>query len=184
MKKPQSVYFLQNKSFSALALAALVSLSACGVGDLDAESQRNLAIAQGQTPLPGATPSPSPGVSGAPTPTPAPVPAASPSASPSASPAPSASPTPTPTANTANGKQLYDSVRGNTISCSSCHSNIAGKTVGPSMDPTYGKLHRAANNSAVISQAIRDDKGGMGQYANLFSASELADIAAYIGDPK
>jgi mono/diheme cytochrome c family protein len=177
---------------ATLALAALISLTACGVGELDAESQRALAISQGQTPQPGVTPAPSAAPTPAPSastppaasPSPSRTPSASPapSAAPTASPAPSPSPAPTPAASAANGKQLFNSQRAGKTSCQTCHGDISGKSVGPNMDFT-GKLSLAANNPSVISQAITTDKGGMGQLKNLYSAAELADMAAYIAGP-
>eukprot|EP01030_Chromulinospumella_sphaerica_P007375 gene7375-7216_t len=76
-----------------------------------------------------------------------------------------------------NGKTLYQNgpVSGGTA-CASCH--------GPSPANNVNGILRAANNPAVISSAFAANRGGMGSLFNgKFSAAELADLAAYIGNP-
>lgn len=76
-----------------------------------------------------------------------------------------------------NGKTLYlnGPVSGG-ASCASCH--------GPSPANNVNGILRAANAPSVISAAFAANKGGMGALFNgKFSAAELADLAAFIGDP-
>jgi cytochrome c553 len=75
-----------------------------------------------------------------------------------------------------NGKKLY--LNGPTsggTSCASCHSS----------DPTnnINNIQIAANNSAAISNAIAQNRGGMGIFRNKFTSSELSDLAAFIANP-
>jgi thiol-disulfide isomerase/thioredoxin/cytochrome c553 len=76
-----------------------------------------------------------------------------------------------------NGKSLY--LNGPTsggTSCAACHSaspanNVSGVLAG-------------ANAPSVISSAIATNRGGMGSlYNGKFSASEIGDLAAFIGNP-
>lgn len=75
------------------------------------------------------------------------------------------------------GKVLYNSTPGGT-SCanSSCHTaNVAANR---------NKLLRGANNPALIQSAINNNTGGMGIYRNnVLTAADVADIAAFIGNP-
>ena len=66
------------------------------------------------------------------------------------------------------GKLLYPS------SCSSCHGT----------DPTRDRndVMSGANSASKIQRAIDRDKGGMGVLSGL-SATDVADIAAYLGNP-
>src|SRR5471032_2985554 len=76
-----------------------------------------------------------------------------------------------------NGKSLFlnGPVSGG-ASCASCH--------GPSPANNVNGILAAANNPGVISSAFAQNLGGMGSLFNgKFSASELADLAAFIGDP-
>src|SRR5471032_128452 len=76
-----------------------------------------------------------------------------------------------------NGKSLFlnGPVSGG-ASCASCH--------GPSPANNVNGILAAANNPGVISSAFAQNLGGMGTLFNgKFSASELADLAAFIGDP-
>ncbi|MBY0241349.1 MAG: choice-of-anchor D domain-containing protein, partial [Burkholderiaceae bacterium] len=84
---------------------------------------------------------------------------------------------PAQAADALNGKSLYlNGTASGGPSCASCHgaspaSNISG-------------IRRAANNPAVISNAFAANRGGMGALFNgKFSAAEIADLAAFIGNP-
>lgn len=76
-----------------------------------------------------------------------------------------------------NGKSLY--LNGPTsggTTCASCH--------GPTPANNVNGILAAANNPAVISSAFAANRGGMGSLFNgKFSAAELADLAAFIGNP-
>jgi len=79
--------------------------------------------------------------------------------------------------NALNGRSLYlNGPVGGGANCASCHSaNPANNVSG---------ILRGANSPAVISAAIAANRGGMGTLFNgRFSAAELADLAAFIGDP-
>ncbi|WP_369679806.1 choice-of-anchor D domain-containing protein [Janthinobacterium sp. PC23-8] len=76
-----------------------------------------------------------------------------------------------------NGKNLYlnGPVSGGT-SCASCH--------GASPASNVNGIRAAANNPGVISNAFAANRGGMGSLFNgKFSAAEIADLAAFIGNP-
>ncbi|HEX7983525.1 MAG TPA: choice-of-anchor D domain-containing protein [Duganella sp.] len=76
-----------------------------------------------------------------------------------------------------NGKSLYQNgpVSGGGT-CVACH--------GPSPAANVSGILRGANQPSVISAAIaRNAGGGMGQFSGKFSAAELADLAAFIGNP-
>ncbi|WP_343728471.1 choice-of-anchor D domain-containing protein [Duganella sp.] len=76
-----------------------------------------------------------------------------------------------------NGKSLYlnGPVSGGTA-CASCH--------GPTPANNVNGILAAANNPGVISSAFSANRGGMGSlYNGKFSAAELADLAAFIGNP-
>jgi MYXO-CTERM domain-containing protein len=76
-----------------------------------------------------------------------------------------------------NGKSLYlnGPVSGG-ASCASCHSSTPANNVNG--------ILAAANQPSVISNAIATNKGGMGGlFSGKFSAAELADLAAFIGNP-
>jgi len=76
-----------------------------------------------------------------------------------------------------NGKNLYlnGPVSGGT-SCASCH--------GASPAANVNGIRAAANNPGVISNAFAANRGGMGSLFNgKFSAAEIADLAAFIGNP-
>ncbi|MYM69184.1 choice-of-anchor D domain-containing protein [Pseudoduganella sp. FT55W] len=85
-----------------------------------------------------------------------------------------------PTAHAAdalNGKSLYlnGPVSGG-ASCASCH--------GPTPANNVNGILAAANQPSVISSAFAANRGGMGSLFNgKFSAAELADLAAFIGNP-
>lgn len=75
------------------------------------------------------------------------------------------------------GKQLYSSTPGGT-SCanSSCH--------GTNVAANRNKVQRGANNPSLIQSAINSNTGGMGIYRNnVLTATDVADIAAYIANP-
>jgi MYXO-CTERM domain-containing protein len=75
-----------------------------------------------------------------------------------------------------NGKKLY--LNGPTsggASCASCHSS----------DPTnnISNIQAAANNPTAISNAIAQNRGGMGIFKNKFTSAELSDLADFIANP-
>lgn len=76
-----------------------------------------------------------------------------------------------------NGKSLY--LNGPTsggTSCAACH--------GASPANNVNNVLAAANNPSVISSAFAANKGGMGSlYNGKFSSAEIADMAAFIGNP-
>ena len=75
-----------------------------------------------------------------------------------------------------NGKSLYlnGSATGG-AACANCH--------GASPANNVGGILAAANNPAVISSAITRNAGGMGILNGKFTSAELADLAAFIGNP-
>lgn len=76
-----------------------------------------------------------------------------------------------------NGKNLY--LNGPTsggTSCASCH--------GPTPATNVNGILAAANNPSVITSAFSANKGGMGTLFNgKFTTAEIADLAAFIGNP-
>lgn len=79
--------------------------------------------------------------------------------------------------NALNGRSLYlnGPVSGG-ATCASCH--------GGSPAANVSGIQRAANQPSVIAAAIANNRGGMGGLFNgKFSATELADLAAFIGNP-
>jgi len=76
-----------------------------------------------------------------------------------------------------NGKTLY--LNGPTAggtSCAACHSASPANNVS--------NVQAGANNPSAISAAFAANKGGMGTlYNGKFTASEIADLAAFIGNP-
>ena len=79
--------------------------------------------------------------------------------------------------NALNGRNLYQNGPvGGGGTCVACH--------GASPANNVSNIQRGANQPSVIAAAIaRNAGGGMGQFAGRFSAAELADLAAYIGNP-
>ncbi|CUI03218.1 choice-of-anchor D domain-containing protein [Massilia antarctica] len=75
------------------------------------------------------------------------------------------------------GKSLYlNGPPGGGAACSRCH------TASPAAN--INKVMSGADNPAAISAAIAANKGGMGNiYGGKFSAVDLADLAAFIGNP-
>ena len=76
-----------------------------------------------------------------------------------------------------NGKSLFlnGPVSGGTA-CASCH--------GPSPANNVNGILAAANNPSVISAAFAANRGGMGALFNgKFTPAEIADLAAFIGNP-
>lgn len=75
------------------------------------------------------------------------------------------------------GKTLYlNGPTGGGTACARCH------TTSPSAN--VSKVLNAANNPAAISAAMAANKGGMGNiYNGKLSETDLADIAAFIGNP-
>ncbi|MCS0614343.1 choice-of-anchor D domain-containing protein [Massilia kyonggiensis] len=76
-----------------------------------------------------------------------------------------------------NGKNLYlNGPTGGGTSCASCH--------GPSPATNVNGILAAANNPSVITSAFSANKGGMGTLFNgKFTTAEIADLAAFIGNP-
>ncbi|KGF82323.1 hypothetical protein IA69_08305 [Massilia sp. JS1662] len=76
-----------------------------------------------------------------------------------------------------NGKNLYlNGPTGGGTSCASCH--------GPSPAANVNGILAAANNPSVITSAFSANKGGMGTLFNgKFTTAEIADLAAFIGNP-
>ena len=76
-----------------------------------------------------------------------------------------------------NGKNLYlNGPTGGGTSCSACH--------GASPTANANHILNGANNPGVISSAITANTGGMGTLFNgRFTTAEIADIAAFIGNP-
>lgn len=76
-----------------------------------------------------------------------------------------------------NGKALYlGGPAGGGATCASCH--------GASPATNVNGILRAANSPNVIASAISSNKGGMGGlFTGAFSAADLADLAAFIGNP-
>ena len=75
-----------------------------------------------------------------------------------------------------NGKTLYlNGPVGGGTACQACH--------GASPAANVNGIKAAADNPAVISSAISANQGGMGIFNGRFSAAELADLAAFIGNP-
>ena len=76
-----------------------------------------------------------------------------------------------------NGKSLY--LNGPTsggTACSACHSANPAANVN--------NILAGANNHTVISSAFAANKGGMGSlYNGKFTSAEIADLAAFIGNP-
>jgi mono/diheme cytochrome c family protein len=76
----------------------------------------------------------------------------------------------------ANGKLLYYKAAGpSNWACSSCH---AAPALGIS------KVLRGANSASTILNAINGNVGGMGNFRNVYTSSQLNDIAAYLANPK
>ncbi|NHZ81693.1 choice-of-anchor D domain-containing protein [Massilia sp. CCM 8695] len=75
------------------------------------------------------------------------------------------------------GKSLYlNGPPSGGAACARCH------TASPAAN--VSKILNAADNPAAISAAIAANKGGMGNiYAGKFTAVDLADLAAFIGNP-
>jgi hypothetical protein len=76
-----------------------------------------------------------------------------------------------------NGKSLYlNGPVGGGTSCQACH--------GASPAANVNNILTAANNPGVISSAFSANKGGMGTlYNGRFTTAEIADLAAFIGNP-
>ncbi|WP_229256873.1 choice-of-anchor D domain-containing protein [Duganella lactea] len=76
-----------------------------------------------------------------------------------------------------NGRSLYlNGPASGGTACASCH--------GPTPANNVNGILAAANNPGVISSAFSTNRGGMGSlYNGKFSAAELSDLAAFIGNP-
>lgn len=80
--------------------------------------------------------------------------------------------------NAANGKTLYNTRYGTqNQGCYSCHG-VQGNTLVNNQ-----KLRNGVNNPAVIQSAIDRNTGGMGFMKPFFNSTQVADIAAYLGNP-
>lgn len=75
-----------------------------------------------------------------------------------------------------NGKSLYlnGPISGG-LSCANCHTATPSDNVS--------NVLAGANNPTRIANAIAQNRGGMGALKNKFSTAELADIAAFLGNP-
>jgi hypothetical protein len=82
---------------------------------------------------------------------------------------------PPPPPSAANGKVLYNLAPAGALACSVCHTPMPANNVS--------NVLKGANNPGLISSAITGNKGGMGIISGKFTAAELADIAAYLGQP-
>ncbi|MGL4575932.1 MAG: hypothetical protein ACRCV9_14200 [Burkholderiaceae bacterium] len=147
-------------------------MSGCGVGELDSESEKALAAAQGRAPVAAPGPGPTPTASPVPMQTPTPGPTATPT--PSATPTPAATPTPTPTAtptpvgNVVAGKKLYAD------NCVFCHM----------ADPLKNSKNilRGANSPSTVMNALVKVPEMRYLQGSIFQA-EARDIAAYLAAP-
>jgi len=76
-----------------------------------------------------------------------------------------------------NGMKLYQNgPAGGGTACASCH--------GPTPAANVHGILAAANHPEVISGAFAADKGGMGMlFEGRLTPAEIADLAAYIGNP-
>jgi mono/diheme cytochrome c family protein len=61
------------------------------------------------------------------------------------------------------------------MSCASCHTAVPANNVA--------NVLKGANNASAIAAAIAGNKGGMGILSGKLTAAQLADIAAYLGQP-
>jgi hypothetical protein len=78
----------------------------------------------------------------------------------------------------ANGKVLYNTRFGTqNQGCYSCHG-VQGSTLN-----NVNKIAMGANNPTVIQNAINGNTGGMGFLKPYLNSSQIADIAAYLGNP-
>jgi hypothetical protein len=78
----------------------------------------------------------------------------------------------------ANGKVLYNTAGGTankSCATSSCHTNQPARNINAVLN--------GANNPTLIGQAIANNVGNMGTLRGVFTASQLADIAAYLAQP-
>jgi mono/diheme cytochrome c family protein len=75
------------------------------------------------------------------------------------------------------GKTLYNTAYSG-LSCgtSGCHGGYTGAN-------NPNKITNGANNPTLIQSAINGNTGGMGVFKNAFTATDLANIAAYIATP-
>jgi mono/diheme cytochrome c family protein len=70
---------------------------------------------------------------------------------------------------------LYNTAPTGTLACSACH------TANPASN--VASVLKGANNPTVIADAIANNKGGMGMLSGKWTSADLADIAAYLGQP-
>ncbi|QTN25701.1 choice-of-anchor D domain-containing protein [Rhizobacter sp. AJA081-3] len=76
------------------------------------------------------------------------------------------------------GKMLYETPAGNeSRACYQCHGFV------PAAGPVTGVIAKAAGHPEVIQSAIDRNVGGMSYFKTIYNASQLADIAAYLGNP-
>ncbi len=74
------------------------------------------------------------------------------------------------------GAQLFaNTPRAGLLICADCHSE------NPALN-NFGNIWSGRNAVALIQRAVSSNTGGMGYFANLYSAADLADIAAFLGN--
>ena len=61
------------------------------------------------------------------------------------------------------------------LSCADCHSDNP-------IENNFGNIWSGRNAAALIQRAVQNNTGGMGVFLNLYDATDLADIAAYLGN--
>jgi len=74
------------------------------------------------------------------------------------------------------GAKLFaNTPRAGLLICADCHSE------NPALN-NFGNIWSGRNAVALIQRAVSSNTGGMGYFANLYSAADLADIAAFLGN--
>ena len=74
------------------------------------------------------------------------------------------------------GAMLFaNTPRAGLLICADCHSE------NPAVN-NFGNIWSGRNAVALIQRAVSSNTGGMGYFANLYSAADLADIAAFLGN--
>lgn len=61
------------------------------------------------------------------------------------------------------------------LACADCHSDNP-------IDNNFGSIWSGRNAASLIQRAVQNNTGGMGIFVNLYDATDLADIAAYLGN--
>ncbi len=95
-------------------------------------------------------------------------------------PPPAVEPEPAPpkvvVADPVRGAMLFATTpRAGLLICADCHSE------NPALN-NFGNIWSGRNAVALIQRAVSSNTGGMGYFANLYSAADLADIAAFLGN--